>query len=40
MSNAISALDGKAYAGFVDITEAGLQGMITLRGNLASAAMK
>ena len=40
MSNAVSALDGKAYAGIADITEAGLQGMITLRGNLASAKMK
>jgi sarcosine oxidase subunit gamma len=38
MSNAVSALDGKSYAGFAQISEAGLQGMITLRGDLASAA--
>jgi sarcosine oxidase subunit gamma len=40
MSNAVSALDGKAYAGFAKVSEAGLQGMITLRGDLASPAMK
>ncbi|MGB5869606.1 MAG: sarcosine oxidase subunit gamma family protein [Albidovulum sp.] len=40
MSNAVSALDGKSYEGFAQISEAGLQGMITLRGDLASAAMQ
>ena len=40
MSNAVSALDGKAYVGFAKVTEAGLQGMITLRGDLAGARMK
>lgn len=40
MSNAVSALDGKAYAGFAAVSEAGLQGMITLRGDLASAKLK
>ncbi len=36
MPNAVSALNGKAFSGFAQITEAGLQGMITLRGDLAS----
>lgn len=40
MSNAVSALDGKAYAGFATVSEAGLQGMITLRGDLKSAKLK
>lgn len=40
MSNAVSALDGKSYTGFVTVSEAGLQGMITVRGALASAALK
>ncbi len=40
MSNAVSALQGKSYAGFATVTEAGLQGMITLRGDLKSAKMK
>lgn len=40
MSDAVSALNGKSYAGFATVTEAGLQGMITVRGNLASAKMK
>ncbi len=40
MSNAVSALQGKAYAGFATVTEAGLQGMITLRGDLTSARLK
>ena len=40
MSNAVSALDGKVYAGFAKVSEAGLQGMITVRGNLASAKLK
>ncbi len=37
---AVSALDGKAANGFVSVREAGLQGMITVRGDLASAGMK
>lgn len=37
MSKAVSALNGKSYAGFASVTEAGLQGMITLRGDLSSA---
>ncbi len=40
MSNAVSALDEKFYAGFAKVSEAGLQGMITLRGNLSSAKLK
>jgi sarcosine oxidase subunit gamma len=40
MSDAVSALDGKACAGFATVTEAGLQGMITLRGDLSSAKLK
>ncbi|MBS0564708.1 MAG: sarcosine oxidase subunit gamma [Proteobacteria bacterium] len=40
MSNAVSALQGKTYAGFATVTEAGLQGMITLRGDLSSAKVK
>lgn len=40
MSNAVSALQGKTYAGFATVTEAGLQGMITLRGDLKSAKLK
>ena len=40
MSEAVSALDNASYAGFVEVTEMGLQGMITLRGDLSSAAMK
>lgn len=40
MSNAVSALQGKAYEGFATVSEAGLQGMITLRGDLSSAKLK
>ncbi|MFO1174082.1 MAG: sarcosine oxidase subunit gamma family protein [Paracoccaceae bacterium] len=40
MPNAVSALQGKTYAGFATVTEAGLQGMITLRGDLSSAKVK
>ncbi|MEZ5886757.1 MAG: sarcosine oxidase subunit gamma family protein [Paracoccaceae bacterium] len=40
MSNAVSALQGKSASGFATVTEAGLQGMITLRGDLKSAKMK
>lgn len=40
MSDAVSALDGKAYQGFATVTEAGLQGMITLRCDLSSAKVR
>lgn len=40
MSKAISALGGVSHTGFVDVAEAGLRGMITLRGDLSSAKMK
>lgn len=40
MSNAVSALQGKAYDGLVRIEEAGLRGMITLRGDLSLKALK
>ncbi|PTX55580.1 sarcosine oxidase subunit gamma [Litoreibacter ponti] len=41
MSNVVSALQSKVNGdGFADIRELGLQGMITLRGDLASAAVK
>ena len=33
MSNLVSALGGKAYSGEVSVRDAGLQGMITLRGD-------
>lgn len=39
MSEAISALAGVRYRGLVSVTEAGLRGMITLRGDLSSAAL-
>ena len=37
MSNAVSALQGASFKGLVAIKEAGLQGMITLRGDLSSS---
>ncbi|SPH17563.1 hypothetical protein DEA8626_01086 [Defluviimonas aquaemixtae] len=40
MSKAVSALEGVSHKGFVGVAEAGLRGMITLRGDLASAKMK
>ena len=36
MSNAVSALDGRAAAGVVSVRELGLQGMISLRGDLSA----
>lgn len=33
MSNVVSALNGKAYTGVVSVKDAGLHGMITLRGD-------
>ncbi len=35
MSEAISALASAQSSGFIDVTEAGLQGMITIRGDLS-----
>ncbi|PHQ95297.1 MAG: sarcosine oxidase subunit gamma [Marinosulfonomonas sp.] len=35
MSNVVSALQGISYAGYVQIQEMGLQGMLTLRGDLS-----
>ncbi len=40
MSNAVSILNGATFNGAVKITEAGLRGMITLRGDLDSATLK
>lgn len=36
MSDAASALQGETHKGFVTVAEAGLRGMLTLRGDLAS----
>ncbi len=40
MSNAVSALQGKVAPGEVTIRDAGLRGMITLRGDLANSKLK
>ncbi len=40
MSEPVSALNGASFDGTVAVREAGLQGMITLRGDLSSAKMK
>ncbi len=40
MSNVVSALENVSYEGFAKVGEAGLRGMITLRGNLASVKLK
>jgi sarcosine oxidase subunit gamma len=40
MSNFTSALNGKSFQGMVNVTEQGLRGMITLRGDLASAELR
>lgn len=40
MSNAVSALSGASSQGFAPIVEAGLRGMITLRGDFASAKLQ
>lgn len=40
MSNIVSALPGAAYEGYVRIEEMGLQGMITLRGDLSASRVK
>ncbi|MGR3380616.1 MAG: sarcosine oxidase subunit gamma, partial [Roseovarius indicus] len=39
MSDAVSALKGASFDGTVTVRDAGLQGMITLRGDLGSAKM-
>lgn len=39
MSNLVSALKGASATGFAKVEEVGLSGMITLRGDLASAKM-
>ena len=40
MSDPVSALDGRVTEGFVTVTGQGPRGMITLRGDLASAKLK
>ncbi len=40
MSSDVSALNGKAHVGFVTVTEQGLRGMITVRGDLGSSAIR
>lgn len=40
MSNVVSALEGAEFSGFAEVREIGLQGMITLRGDLGSKAMR
>ncbi|WP_372840378.1 sarcosine oxidase subunit gamma [Phaeovulum sp.] len=39
MSDPVSAMGGQSYEGFAHVADAGLQGMITLRGDLGSAAI-
>ena len=39
MSDAVSALAGRSYEGFARVSEAGLQGMVTVRCDLASKAL-
>ena len=40
MSEAVSALQGKTAPGDVTVTESGLRGMITLRGDIGSTKLK
>ncbi len=40
MSDPVSALNGARYSGYAQVDEAPLTGMITLRGDLASAKLK
>ncbi len=40
MSEAVSALPGAKYEGYVAVREVGLQGMVTLRGDLSAAKVK
>ncbi|MQY44278.1 sarcosine oxidase subunit gamma [Epibacterium sp. SM1969] len=37
MSNAVSVLNGASYSGLAEVKDAGLKGMITLRGDITSA---
>ncbi len=39
MSNAVSALQGKSFEGYVTVTEMGLRGMLTLRGDFGSTVL-
>lgn len=39
MSNAVSALQGASHVGFVAVAEAGLRGMISVRGDLSSRSL-
>ena len=39
MSEAVSILKGASFSGAVEVSDAGLRGMITLRGDLADAAV-
>jgi len=40
MSNPVSALQGEVAVGEVTVSEAGLRGMITLRGDLSNSKLK
>ena len=40
MSEVVSALDGATFQGFASVTDAGLCGMITLRGDLGAQKLK
>lgn len=40
MSEAVSALQGASYDGYVSVREVGLQGMVTLRGDHSEAKIK
>ena len=40
MSEPVSALNGASFGGYCDVTEIGLRGMVTLRGDLSAAAFK
>ncbi|GKY89054.1 sarcosine oxidase subunit gamma [Sinisalibacter aestuarii] len=40
MSDAVSALAGAAYEGYCQVSDAGLTGMVTIRGDLGAAKVK
>ncbi|UWR51454.1 sarcosine oxidase subunit gamma [Phaeobacter inhibens] len=40
MSDPVSAMNGAKFSGLAQVEDSGLQGMITLRGDLASATLK
>lgn len=40
MSKAVSALQGEKHSGFVEVAEAGLRGMVTLRGDLGASKLR